>query len=103
VTTFYTASRARLRHAQRRAHGPDAGRGREVIERGCVTETGTTARTKAGELVGLLSDSGAAAMSRPSGGSPAGARRRRQVGLPRFRRSAVPAVTLRRWSRLQRA
>jgi len=28
----------------------------------------------------------------PSGGSPAGARRR-QVGLPRFRRSAAPAVT----------
>jgi hypothetical protein len=28
------------------------------------------------------------------------ARRRRQVGRPRFRRSAVPTVTLRRWSRL---
>src|SRR5271166_835692 len=72
-----------------------ASRGREVIEQGCVTETGITARTKAGELVGLLSDSGAAAMSRPFGRKPCGARRR-QVGLPCFHRSAVPAVTLRR-------
>ena len=60
-----------------------------------MTETGTTARTRAGELAGLLSDSRAAAMSRPFGRKPCGARRR-QVGLPRFRRSAVPAVTLRR-------
>jgi drug/metabolite transporter (DMT)-like permease len=32
VTTFFTGSRARLRHAKRRASGPDARRGREVIE-----------------------------------------------------------------------
>ena len=66
-----------------------------------MTETGTTARTKAGELVGLLPDSGAAAMSRPFGRKPCGARRRGQVEPPRFRRSAVPAVTLRRYPRLQ--
>ena len=66
VTIFSTASRAHLRHAKRRAGGPDAGKGREVIERECVTETGTTARTKRG-TAGLLSDSGATAMSRPFG------------------------------------
>ena len=48
MTTFSTASRARLRHA---SAGPPArlqSRGREVIEWGCVPETGTTARTRAG-------------------------------------------------------
>jgi hypothetical protein len=48
VATFSTASRARLRHAKRRAGGPDAGRNREVVERECATETGTTTRTKRG-------------------------------------------------------
>jgi len=65
-----------------------------------VTETGTTTRTKAGELVGLLPDSGAAAMSRPFGRKPCGARRR-PVELPRFRRSAVPALRLGRYPRWQ--
>jgi hypothetical protein len=40
-------------------------------------------------------------MSRPLGREPRRARRRRQVSWPRFRRSVVPAVTLRGWPRLQ--
>jgi hypothetical protein len=73
--------------------------GREVIERECVTETGTTTKTKR---------EGGRATVRPRGGghvAPLRAEalraRRRQVRLPRFRRPTVPAVTLRRWSRLQ--
>jgi hypothetical protein len=61
---FSTVSRAHLRHSKRRVNAPDAGRGREFIERECITEAGTTARTK---RVELLSDCGPAAMSRPFG------------------------------------
>jgi hypothetical protein len=46
--------------------------------------------------VGLLSYSGGRPMSRFLRAVALRARRRRQVGLPRFRRSTVPAVTLRR-------
>ena len=45
--------------------------GREGIVRECVIQTGTATRTTAG-TVGLLSDSGAAAMSRPFGRWPYG-------------------------------
>lgn len=45
------------------------GRKREVIERGCVTETETTTRPE-GEGAGTVSDSEAAAMSRPLGRKP---------------------------------
>ena len=67
-----------------------------------LTETGTTARTRAESWRGHCPAPGRRPCRAPSGGSLR-ARRRRQVGLPRFRRSAVPAVTLPRWSRLQRA
>ena len=66
-----------------------------------MPETGTTTKTKR---------EGGRATARPRGGGHVAplraealrARRRRQVGLPRFRRPTVPAVTLRRWSRLQK-
>ena len=78
-----------------------ASRGREVIERECVTETGAATRTKR--------EGGGATVRLRGGGHVAPlraealrARRRRQVGLPRLRRSAVPAVTLRRWRACKR-
>ena len=51
---------------QRRAGGPDASKGREAIERGCVTRDGHH-QDQSGGAVGQLADSGAAAMSRPFG------------------------------------
>ena len=59
-----------------------------------MTETGTTTRTKR-EAAGLLSNSGAAAMSRPFGRKPYGRAAAARSSCPAFRRSAVPAVTLR--------
>ena len=100
VTTFSTASRARLRHA---SAGPPArlqSRGREVIEWGCVPETGTTARTRAGAGGATVRLRGGGYVA-PLRAEALRARHRRQAGLPRSRRSAIPAVTLRRWSRLQ--
>jgi hypothetical protein len=54
---------------QRRTCGSDTRRRREVIDRGCVIETGTTPRPEQG-VVGQLADSRAAAMSRPLGRKP---------------------------------
>lgn len=95
MTTFSTISRACLRHAKRRAGGPDAGRNRDAIERECVTETGAAAGTKAGEVVGLFTDSRAVAMSRPFGRKPYGrdAAARSAAPLPQVggtRRNAAP-------------
>ena len=59
-------------------------------------------RDHGGEAVGQLADTGAAAMSRPFGRKPCGSRRHRQVSRPAPAGPAVSAVTLRRWSRLQR-
>jgi len=70
---------------------------REVIERGMRELRRATSPGPSGEAAGLPSDSGVAATSRPLGR----ARRRRQVGCPAIRESVVPAVTLRRWPRLQ--
>jgi hypothetical protein len=73
--------------------GPDAGRNREAIGRECVTETGTATRTKRGRA-GLLSDSGAAAMSRPFGRKPYG---RKPYGRAAAARSGCPASAGRRY------
>ena len=82
MTTFSTTSRARLRHAKRRAGGPN--RREETRSHrgtGCVTETTTTARTKRGRP-GYCPTPGAAACRALSGGSPDGRAARRQVSCP---------------------
>ena len=101
VTIFSTVSRARLRHAKRRAGGPDARKGRESSSR--------DAWSRRAPPPGPSGEGGGAAARLQGGGYVAPlravalrARHRRRVELPRFRRSAVPAITLRQWSRLQK-
>ena len=99
MTIFSTASRARLRHATRRAGGPDARRGREVIERGCVTETGTTTRTKRGRRRGhcptpgrrLSRDPFARGRDGPRRPTPSRAAPLPQVGGPRRNAASIVA------------
>jgi hypothetical protein len=81
---FLTASRVRLRRAKRRAGGPDAGRGREVIQRGCVTEQGPPPGPKRGSWWGCCPTRGRRPMSRFLRAVALRVRRRRQAGLPRF-------------------
>ena len=65
-----------------RARRPRRTQGREVIEHGCVIETGTSARTKSGKRWDTARPPGRRAMPRPLGWEPCGARRRRQVRWP---------------------
>jgi len=57
---------------QRRAGSQAACREREIIERGCVIETGTTARTTAGERWACCPTLGRRPCRALSGGSPDG-------------------------------
>jgi len=81
VTTFFTVSRARLRHA---SAGPvarlQAGDARSSSG-GCVTETGTTARTKKGSWWGYC-PTPVRPCPAASGGSPAGRAAAARSGCP---------------------
>jgi hypothetical protein len=81
---------------------PRREQGREIIERGSVIEMGTTTRTAAGGSggpAGRLQGGGHAALSRAEALTGAPPPPGQQA---RTRRSAVPAVTPRRWPRLQK-
>ena len=81
VTTSSTASRARFRHASARPVARLQAGDARSSSGGCVTETGTTARTKKGSWSGYCPTPGRPCPA-PSGGSPAGRAAAARSGCP---------------------